>query len=124
MKAWFTQNDKASRKDAGTTAAKLMAACKTSDRAGKGYLPGRDIADCASRIGLPRDLRAAGKDGVPELCSCTKPNSQGLYPYKELFELLCGAKEAAELYSASVDALERGIWRLGPGGSAKAAAFV
>lgn len=98
-----------------------MAALKTSDRSAKGYLEGRDIADGLARAGLPQALRSAGRDGVPELCSCMKPNAQGRYPYKELFELLCGAKEAADLYAASIDALERGTWRQG---SAKAAAFV
>lgn len=121
VKKSFKDQDRATRKEAGATAAKLMAALKTSDSSGRGYLEGRDIADGISRVGLQHALRSAGRDGVLELCSCLKPNAQGRYPYKELFELLCGAREAAELYAASIDALERGTWRQG---SAKPAAFV
>ena len=62
-------------------------------------------------------------NGVPELCACTMANSHGLYPYKEILELFCGARVAGELYSASVEALRRGTWRPGPGGRGQAPAF-
>lgn len=60
VKSWLREEDKAARKEAGTTAAKLMAAMKNSDRPGRGYLTGRDIADCLSRVGLPRALLRPG----------------------------------------------------------------
>lgn len=52
-------------------------------------------------------------DRTEEFCRCTEPNSVGRYPYKELMELLCGAKEAGELFSADARALDAGTWRLG-----------
>ena len=37
----------------------------------------------------------------------------GLYPFKELLELVCGAEEASKLYSATITQLENGTWRTG-----------
>ena len=100
-----------------------MAAFKRKDRTNKGYLSVAEVGDCTRAAGLQkmfddpydRNSYAANRNYEDEWCRCTVPNAANRYPYKELMELLCGAKEAGELFSADVGALEGGTWRLGHG---------
>jgi hypothetical protein len=98
-----------------------MAEFKGKDRGGKGYLSVAEVGDCTRAAGLQqmfddpydRSYNAQNRNYEDEFCRCTEPNSAGKYPYKELMELLCGAKEAGELFSADIGALKSGAWRLG-----------
>ena len=95
--------------------AKLMAAFKRKDHGNKGYLTIPEVEDCLRAAGVghmfadPRDR--GDRNYGDQWCRCIEANSQNKYPYKELMELICG-KEAGELFSADVQALETGTWSL------------